>query len=78
MKKITKTTFRCDYCNKEFKSPTQCNNHELKCKIKTQDINRLTEYILCLLLHYHKKGYKIAIKYDDKYDTDLIVDLTNC
>lgn len=76
MKKKVKTIFQCDYCNRQFKNPVTCSEHEIKCKIKTQDIEQLTNYILCLVSHYHKKGYKIDIRYDDRWPDDLIVVLS--
>lgn len=75
MQKKTKTTFVCDYCSKEFKSPTQCNSHEKICSVLTADIKRLNCYIDVIVSHYHKKGYDVEIRYSDKYDNDLIVDL---
>ena len=76
MQKITKTTFRCEYCKKEFKQPSTCLTHETKCKIRSNDISRLTRYVETLVLHYHKLGYNIEIRYSDYFDNGLLVDLS--
>lgn len=75
MIKKTKTTFICEYCNRVFYNPTTCLSHEDKCKILTEDTNRLISYIDTLIRCYHKKGYTIDLRYSDRYDNDLIVDL---
>lgn len=75
MKKIIKTTFKCDYCSKEFKSPTSCFNHEKNCSKRSADIHRLTCYLDVLIHHYHKQGYQIEIRYSDSFDNELLVDL---
>ena len=75
MNKIVKTVFRCDFCNRDFKDLNTCLKHETLCKVKTLDCQRLTSYLQTLISHYHNKGYEIEIRYSDKYDNDLIVDL---
>lgn len=75
MQKKTKTTFVCDFCSKEFKSPVHCSKHEKICSVVTADIHKLNCYIVAIVSHYHKKGYNVEIRYTDTFDNDLIVDL---
>lgn len=75
MKKIIKAQFICDYCYRRFDNMKNCSSHELACKILNEDKDRLVGYILTLINCYHRKGYTIDIKYSDRYDTELLVDI---
>lgn len=75
MKKKTKTTFVCDYCSREFKTPVQCVNHEKICSVLTADLKRLNCYIQTIVSHYHSKGYDVEIRHTDRFDNETIVDL---
>lgn len=73
MKKVS--TFKCDYCSKSFKSMTTCKLHEVQCMKIFSEKDKLEGMFLCLVRHFEKKGYNIAIRYNSDEAEDYIISI---
>lgn len=69
----TKLRYYCEYCNKTFVSKPACEKHEKYCIQRLADNDKLEKTFRCLMRHYEKKGYTIAIRYDTEDSEDCAI-----